>query len=130
LEFIQQTITRMASNSFLLKGWTVTIIAGLFAFANTKEMNSNYLLIALIPTFFFWFLDGFFLYQERLFRKLYDSVRVKEEDHIDFSMDTSPFKGNVGSWVKVCFSKTLLLFYFPVFVVIILAKWLLPIIYV
>jgi len=31
LEFIQQAINRMASNLFLLKGWTVTLIAAMFA---------------------------------------------------------------------------------------------------
>ena len=31
LEFIQTTINRMAGNSFLLKGWTVTLTGGLLA---------------------------------------------------------------------------------------------------
>lgn len=33
LEFIQYIINRMAKNSFLLKGWTVTIVAAFFALA-------------------------------------------------------------------------------------------------
>lgn len=33
LEFIQMAINRMASNLFLLKGWTVALIAALFALA-------------------------------------------------------------------------------------------------
>lgn len=39
LEFIQAAIGRMASNSFLFKGWTITIAAGLSAFgaADTKK---------------------------------------------------------------------------------------------
>lgn len=126
LEFIQGVINRMAQNSFLLKGWTVTIVVGLFAFANTKEMDSSYLLIAYIPVFFFWFLDGYFLRQERLFRKLYDSVRIKEEANIDYSMNTSPFNDEVDSWIRVCFSKTLRLFYIPVIIVILLAMLVLP----
>jgi hypothetical protein len=31
LEFIQSTVGRMASNLFLLKGWTITLIAAVFA---------------------------------------------------------------------------------------------------
>ncbi|WP_235867287.1 hypothetical protein [Priestia abyssalis] len=126
LEFIQNVITRMAQNSFLLKGWSVTIIVGIFAFANTKEMDAKYLLIAYIPVVCFWFLDGFFLHQERLFRKLYDDVRCKEEANIDYSMNTSPYINDVSSWVGVCFSTTLLFFYIPLIIVILIAILVLP----
>ncbi|MEH7287612.1 hypothetical protein [Priestia megaterium] len=118
LEFIQLTITRMASNSFLLKGWTVTLIVGILAFANTDDMNPKYLWIAIIPAVFFWFLDGFYLHQEKLFRELYDDVRNKEEDDIDFTMNTMPYSSEVASWGQVCLSKTLLIFYLPVIAVI------------
>lgn len=121
LEFIQGVINRMAQNSFLLKGWTVTLIAGLFAFANTKGMDSDYILIAYIPTVFFWLLDGFYLYQERLFRKLYDKVRVTKEEHIDYSMNTTSVEGDVPSWLSICFSKTLNIFYIPIIFVILFA---------
>lgn len=121
LEFIQQAITRMATNSFLLKGWTVTLIVGIFAFANTKEMDSKFLWVAIIPAVFFWLLDGFFLHQERLFRKHYDDVRVKEENNIDFSMNTAAYRSSTPSWINVCFSTTLMVFYIPIIVVIVLA---------
>ena len=67
LEFIQAVINRMANTSFLLKGWSITIIAGLFAFS-AKENERILLAMALILTGVFWFLDTFFLWQERLFR--------------------------------------------------------------
>lgn len=121
LEFIQQMILRMASNSFLLKGWTVTIVVGIFVFANPKEVDSKYLFSVLIPILFFWLLDGFFLHQEKLFRKLYDKVRVTLEADIDFSMNTSLIKKDVDSWSKVTVSKTLSLFYFPLLLVVLLA---------
>ena len=126
LEFIQQTITRMATNSFLLKGWTVTLIVGVLAFANVKDMNSNYVAIAIIPTIMFWILDGFFIRQERLFREVYNSVRLLTESEIDYSMDTTPYNGNVKSWFKTVFSKTLNLFYLPILVVIVGLVWILP----
>jgi hypothetical protein len=126
LEFIQNTITRMSSNSFLLKGWTVTIIVGLFAFANSQEMDPTYITLALFPTLCFWLLDGFYLHQEKLYLALYNNVRMQNEGAIDFAMNASIYKGNVASWLRVCFSKTLRLFYIPVIVIIILAIWLLP----
>jgi len=33
LQMVQAVITRMAGNSFLIKGWSVTLIAALFALA-------------------------------------------------------------------------------------------------
>jgi len=56
-------------------------------------------------------LDGYFLHQERLFRKLYDHVRGLDEEAIDFSMDTSTMRKRMDSWFKVTFSLTLMIFH-------------------
>jgi hypothetical protein len=61
LEFIQTAIARMATNSFLFKGWTITIAAGLSAFA-TVETEKAPLVIALVSTVLFWGLDGYHLW--------------------------------------------------------------------
>lgn len=112
LEFIQQAINRMASNLFLLKGWTVTLIAALFALA-AKEAKGYYFALAYFPTFMFWFLDGYFLSQERRFRSLYEYVTKLTEDQIDFSMDTHRFKNapSRNQWMRAMFSPTLLIYY-------------------
>jgi len=112
LEFIQQAINRMASNLFLLKGWTVTLIAAMFALA-AKESREFYFLLAYFPTLMFWLLDGYFLSQERRFRSLYDHVRRLDESAIDFSMDTQPFKTTPSrnKWSHALFSPTLLIYY-------------------
>jgi len=112
LEFIQQAINRMASNLFLLKGWTVTLIAAMFALA-AKESRDLYFLLAYFPTVMFWLLDGYFLSQERRFRSLYDHVRKLEESAIDFSMDTQPFKESPprNKWSRALLSPTLLIYY-------------------
>ncbi|WHY85730.1 hypothetical protein QNH39_24505 [Neobacillus novalis] len=121
LEFIQGVINRMGQNSFLLKGWAVTLVAGLFVFANTQDMEWRMISIAFIPSIFFWLLDGYFLWQEKLFRKLYDQVRKKaEEEVIDFSMNVQPFVREVHSWISTCFSNTLSLFYLPIISIIII----------
>lgn len=39
LEMIQGIINRMASNSFALKGWSVTLVAGIFALSS-KDASS------------------------------------------------------------------------------------------
>ncbi len=111
LEFIQAAVNRMASNLFLLKGWTVTLIAALFALA-AKDARPVYFAIAYFPPLMFWVLDGYFLSQERRFRSLYEHVRKLPESAIDFSMDTHPFKQLKGNtWAEALLSKTLLIYY-------------------
>jgi uncharacterized membrane protein len=111
LEFIQSTINRMAGNSFLLKGWSVTIIGGLLAFS-FKEMDRHYVYISFAVLCFFWLLDSYYLSRERHFIKLYDRVRKINEDAIDFSMDTGEFRGTRGcDWIDSAFSKTIIIFY-------------------
>ncbi len=110
LEMIQAVIARMAGNSFFIKGWSVTLVAALFALAaaNTNEL---FVYLAYFPAFMFWALDAYFLRQERLFRKLYDSVRGAENERVDFSMNTRPFEKSVyGTW-SVAWSYTLRLFH-------------------
>jgi len=118
LEFIQIIITRMAVNSFLLKGWTVTLIAGAFVLSE-KDSNNLFIIIAYLPLLIFWFLDGYYLYQERLFRSLYDHVRKLDENGIDFSMNTNPFKTKKGNdWASAILSITHLLFYLSLIIII------------
>lgn len=125
LEFIQGVIARIAGNLLFLRGWTITLIAGLFALF-TKDANHNYIFIVYFPVIIFWILDGYFLSQERLFRALYDHVRKLSEKEIDFSMDTSVYKKDErNTWLNAMFSKTLLHFYIPL-ILIMLAIIYLP----
>lgn len=73
LEFIQNVITRMNTNSFQIKGWNITIVSAILAiFASTQ--NICFLLSAIFPSIIFWFLDTYYLLQERKFRGLYNDV--------------------------------------------------------
>ncbi|MCL6563664.1 MAG: hypothetical protein K6U87_11700 [Firmicutes bacterium] len=110
LEFIQGVINRMARNSFLLKGWAVTLVSALLALSAGGGFKRD-VIVAYLPLIGFWILDGYFLRQERLFRKLYDAVRVKGDEAIDYSMDTRPYQHEVDSWLKVALSQTLAVFY-------------------
>jgi hypothetical protein len=110
LEMLQTVIGRMASNSFLLKGWSVTVVSALFALAADKA-NIYFVYLAYFPIAMFWLLDGYFLKQERLFRALYDNVRVKPDAAIDFSMNTSLVSPAVSGWLSTCVSSTLITFH-------------------
>ena len=50
-----------------------------------------------------------------MYRGLYDIVREKNNEEIDFSMDASIMKDTTNSWIDVTFSKTLLIFHGTVF---------------
>jgi len=114
LEFIQNVIARMANNSFLLKGWTVTLVAALFALA-AQNANLNFVILGFFPVITFWILDAYYLRQERLFRQLFDAIRAKDADKVQsnesYSMDTRPYEGRVQSWFRIMFSKTISIFY-------------------
>ena len=110
LEMVQAVVTRMAGNSFLIKGWSVTLVAALFALA-AANTNPLFVYLAYFPTFMFWALDAYCMRQERLFRKLYDHVRTSEPAPVDFSMNTQPFAKKVDGIWSVAFSHTLRLFH-------------------
>ncbi|MGW0825744.1 hypothetical protein [Streptomyces sp. NPDC002845] len=109
LEFIQAVITRMSGNSFLIKGWALTLAAALFA-VSADRRSWAVAVSGLVPLACFWFLDGFFLRQEKLFRLLYEDVRRPDHPVEVFSMNVQPYAGRVRP-LEATFSHTLTLFY-------------------
>lgn len=120
LGFIQATITRMGVNSFVIKGWSITLVAAIFALAS-KDSNVKLVLLAYFPVIMFWALDGFFLYQEKLFRKLYEKVADGSIPSSEFTMDTRAIKYMVPSMIRVMVTKTLWPFYATIIGLIIFA---------
>jgi len=110
LEFIQGVITRMNTNSFMIKGWAITLASALFALA-AKDSNRMYVLIAYVPIPLFWILDGFYLSKERQFRELYKKVAGLKEEDIDFLMNIEEYDKDKNTWFKSTFSSTLVPFY-------------------
>ena len=103
LEFIQNAISRMGSNSFKIKGWYITIFTATIALA-IDSSKWLYMVLAYIPLFLFWSLDAYYLQQERRFRGVYDIVALEEENEINFDM----WKGVTAECIgKVAFSKTI-----------------------
>lgn len=110
LEMIQGIVNRVASNSFLLKGWAVTITSALVALSFKSKID-EYSWFIITPLLLFWFLDAYYLSQEKIFRDLYEDVRKKENNEIDFSMNCDHIKNDKNNWLAALFSNTLLLFY-------------------
>ncbi len=115
LEFIQNTITRMSTNSFIIKGWVITIVSALFALSN-KDSDNNYIAISYFAIPVFWFLDTIYLQYERKYRSLYNEVRKKDNDKIDFNMNISNYNTKENSLVKIAFSNSI----FPIYLFMLL----------
>lgn len=121
IDLIQACITRMAQNSFLIKGWAISIVAVVLALAD-KAINPVLLsVILVIPLISFWYLDAFFLRTERMYRQMYAWVLAKRKDgEVDLLYDLNPnrFKETVDSRFRIMWSETLRCFYgVPVLIV-------------
>ena len=113
LEMIQGIVNRLSQNSFLLEGWTVVLVSGLFALA-ASETKILFVYLAYLPAAAFWLLDAYFLRQERLYHALYNRVRAMDEADIDFSMSTERVASEVASGAQVVGSKTIVGFHLTV----------------
>ena len=122
LEFIQNVITRMNNCSFLIKGWSITLVSALFAFA-AKDVDTRFVLVAYFPAIVFWVLDGFFLNQERRYRDLYNLVSQDSEEVPNLEMNTTEIKSIQGSWAGAAFSKTLFIFHGIVILMILIVMF-------
>jgi hypothetical protein len=120
LDYLQAIITRMNTNSFQIKNMAVVILTAMFAlFAATPKV----LLIFLsgFPLIIFWLLDAYYLQQERKFRALYEDVAglTNHFEIITYDMSPDKYTGNGCSFTESFFSKTILSFYGPLFIIII-----------
>jgi len=118
IEIIQDIIKRIAFNSFMIKGWAITLVVVSLLLKGTEHQ----VWIAFIPLLVFWFLDAYFLWQEQMYRKLYEWVinnRLKTDEYL-FDMNAYRFKGQVQSKFRIMFSITLGWFYGSIAILIII----------
>lgn len=62
IDLIQGCINRMAQNSFLIKGWTVTLFAVILALLPEKVEQTNKIFLGIVMlaiSLMFWYLDSF-----------------------------------------------------------------------
>lgn len=114
LEFLQSNIARMNQCSFQMKGWAIAIVSALLAvYAATIDEsgqgNMAFLFVAMFPTIIFWFLDSYYLTQERKFRGIYNDVakiNTENPQEIDnYAMPLKLYKGGKYSLFSVMFSR-------------------------
>lgn len=100
LQFLQNNIARMNTNSAQAKGWCIAIIAALLAiFADTK--NFLFLLICIVPIVLFCILDTLYLQQEHKFVGMYnDFVKDKENKPKVYEMPMKSYANGMKGFFK------------------------------
>jgi len=119
IDIIQDIIKRMAFNSFMIKGWAITLVVLTLLLKGTEKYQ---VWLAFIPLLVFWFLDAYILWQERMYRKLYKWVinnRMNTEEYL-FDMNAYRFKNEVQSIPRIMFSITLGWFYGSIAILVII----------
>ena len=108
---IQHIINRMATNSFIIKGWTVAVLGIILLLNGTRYQAS----IAVFALLVFWYLDAYFLRQKKTYRVLYNEIIDNKLNIGDEFFDIRTARYEAGIEVprssKLMLSKTLLIFY-------------------
>ena len=100
LQFLQNNIARMNTNSVQAKGWCIAIVAALLAiFAQTN--NELFIWICLIPVILFCILDALYLQQEHKFVGMYnDYVKGKENKPNVYEMPMKSYAKGMKGFLK------------------------------
>ena len=110
LEFVQAIIARQAQNSFIVKGWLITVITIVFAITEAENSSPYAFLIAIVPTAVFWYMDALYHQQERKFRKLHEAISKDICDGTNevelFRIDMNDHSNDVASLLRTAFSRT------------------------
>lgn len=118
-KIIQNTISRFGQNSFLIKAWSITIIAGI-SVLTISFITSLIFTILIGVIIIFWILDTYYLRLERLYRFLYEDVVNAFNDSSRktqiklFDMKYEGFKKNIHSFPRIMVSKSEGLFYITI----------------
>lgn len=114
IDLIQGCISRMTNNSFLLKGWLISILAVILAIL-PESIDIRVIAIILIAVILsFWYLDAYFLRVEKGYRKLYEWVikeRLLGNDELLYDLNSKRFDKEIDSTSKIMFSSSLRCFY-------------------
>ncbi len=123
-KMVQGVISRMANNSFVIKALSVTLVVASLLLIGVYN-NNNYLVV-FIPLIIFWVLDAYFLRLEKLYGALYDWLITNRPICDDCLLEMNQnklekrFGSQIPSLIRNMFSKTMLVFYLFLLIVIVI----------
>ena len=112
---IQGIIKRKSNHSFLIKGWTVSLIVATLILQGQKP----HVLISFIPLLAFWFLDAHYVQRIKRYKNLYKwniEHRLDTEEYMFDININDRFGKTVPSRPELMFSEKLIWFYGALFV--------------
>ena len=111
LKMTQSVIDRLGRNSLWVKTWSLSLLVTAMILVAIQDLRVLiFILMPITLVLGFWILNGYFLWQERLFREVYNEIRVQS----DTVFEMSPMKHKNKpkcSWLSAIFSPTLVIFY-------------------
>ncbi|WP_323842786.1 hypothetical protein [Moraxella sp. Pampa] len=124
IDLLQSCINRMANNSFLIKGWSITIVSLILTLGKGSQ---NFVYVVILPILAFWYLDAFYLSSERAYRKRYEWIINNRPSNLEnlYDLNSINFQIPTENILKVMFSKTLSVFYLMIFTSSIIISYLL-----
>ena len=120
LEFLQAAISRMASNSFVVKAWSVALGTAVLGFS-VKESNRTLALVAVLPVICFWLLDAYYLALEKSFRDLWEKAVAGTAEKFNMKVRRPGPK----AWWGAAWRPAVWLVHLPVFISSLLAALIL-----
>ena len=121
MDYCQDSIKRMASNSFKMKSWFLALFVALSTFYSTKENPALTDLILLLPFLAFVYLDAFYLRLERMFIQIFvefsnqcNDEKINKRKPFDLR-PSKEIRNEFSIW-NVIFSASVGWFYFPLLV--------------
>ena len=107
----------MAKNSFMIKGWFVSIYAVILALLPEKVDVMLLCVVLIVVNILFWYLDGVYLRDEKIYRRIYQWVveaRKQNDRELMYQLELNLYKNKIGtmdSVGKIMLSKSLFIFY-------------------
>ena len=117
IDLLQSCIDRMAKNSFMIKGWFVSIYAVILALLPEKVDVMLLCVVLIVVNILFWYLDGVYLRDEKIYRRIYQWVveaRKQNDRELMYQLELNLYKNKIGtmdSVRKIMLSKSLFIFY-------------------
>lgn len=117
IDLLQSCIDRMAKNSFMIKGWFVSIYAVILALLPEKVDVMLLCVVLIVVNILFWYLDGVYLRDEKTYRRIYQWVveaRKQNDRELMYQLELNLYKNKIGtmdSVGKIMLSKSLFIFY-------------------
>lgn len=122
MTMIQGIVTRLETNSFTLKAIAMTLAVAVLAFTGSvKNPNWVYPLSGCLPVIVFWIMDAKYLWLGRLFRRLFNAVRLHEVD-APFEMNIKPYIKDEQSMLRIALSWSVCWFYFSIIIAFAIAS--------